>query len=265
MNKNKPYSIFILFIKYCKYMYIAKTKHGVHSPFVFDFVTKALNKKQDNKQFDDIELYRKAAKKDKTIIKVHDYGAKQGIYTTTISKIANNSLKNRSNAQLLFKIFNYFKPQDCIELGTSLGISTLYISKAISNSKITSIEGCINIASYAKELHLKHKTQNITVVSANINDELSNILREKKFISSAFIDANHTKEATIKYFEEFLPFLNETSFLVFDDIHWSKDMEEAWNHIITNEKVSISIDLFFFGIVFFRKGIEKQNFILRHY
>lgn len=265
MNKNKPYSIFVLFIKYCKYFYLAKTKHGVHSPFLYNFVTKALNKRLDNKQFKEIEIHRSAAKKDKSIIEVHDFGAKQGIYNTTISKIANNSVKNKRNSKLLFKIFNFFKPQNCIELGTSLGISSLYISKAAPNCKIISMEGSINISKYAKELHLKSKTRNITVVSANINDELPNILIEQQYISSAFIDANHTKEATIKYFEEFLPFVNETSFLVFDDIHWSKDMEEAWSVIIKNEKVSISVDLFFFGIVFFREGIEKQNFILRHF
>jgi predicted O-methyltransferase YrrM len=84
-------------------------------------------------------------------------------------------------------------------------------------------------------------------------------------IDLAFIDGNHRKEPTLRYFETILPKTHEGSCIVFDDIHWSSEMEEAWELIRKDERVKLSIDLFFIGIVFFRTEFrEKQHFSIRY-
>jgi predicted O-methyltransferase YrrM len=78
-----------------------------------------------------------------------------------------------------------------------------------------------------------------------------------------FFDGNHQKVPTLDYFHHCLTKAHENSIFIFDDIHWSSEMDEAWQQIQGHEQVSLTIDLFQFGLVFFRKGIAKQHFTLR--
>ena len=44
----------------------------------------------------------------------------------------------------------------------------------------------------------------------------------------------------------------------------SRDREDAWEEIKANEDVSLTFDLYSIGMVFFREGIEKQDFVLKY-
>jgi predicted O-methyltransferase YrrM len=161
-------------------------------------------------------------------------------------------------------LVNRFQPEEVLELGTSLGISSAYLASANSKIKVITIEGCKEIAEKAKENFKKLGLQNIEQHLGNFDDVLPQLLSEKKKIDFVFFDGNHRKEPTLNYFKQCLAHAHEGSIFIFDDIYWSSEMKEAWNEIKMNERVTVTLDLFFMGIVFFRKEQVKQHFIIRY-
>ena len=258
-----------LIMRYLKYLTKAKSKYHIHSPFVFELITRVIENEFAYPEYLKAEATRQEMLNNHSSIEVVDFGAKSGnkSYTSSfkkISEIAKNSAIAPKYGQLLYRLVKHFEPQTILEIGTSLGISTIYQALASPQSKLFCIEGCANTAEKAQENFNKLRLNNIELNIGNFDSLLPVILKKIKTIDFAFIDGNHRKEPTINYFEQCLPLTTNNSVLIFDDIHWSEGMEEAWNHIIANSKVTLSIDLFFMGIIFFKKELCKQDFIIRH-
>lgn len=256
-------------LEYLHYYVVASNSrgHGTHSPFVFQFITGILNDKTVYPAYDTAEALRKKLLNDNTILTVHDLGAGSAVNKTgrrSISSIARYASKPEKFGQLLFRIVKKYKPQTVIELGTSLGITTTYLSLANPYAKIFTFEGAEAIAAVAKKNFSSMNLQNVKLVEGNFDQTLHPGVRSLPSVDFAFIDGNHRKEPTIAYFNEMLNKVHESSVIILDDIHWSKGMKEAWNHCRANPSVTLSIDLFFMGILFFRKeNLEKQHFIIR--
>lgn len=264
------YNAFQLGFKYLQYYITASNGkgHGVHSPFVFDFIINVLNSKGTYYCFNEIEQVRKAYLANNEVIEVEDFGAGSRTGATkkrVIKNIARSALKPRKYSQLLFKIATYYKPKTILELGTSLGITTAYLSNSNKESRIITLEGSGNIASVAANTFKQLGLENVTQITGNFDETLSSALKQSGVTDFAYIDGNHRYEPTVRYYREILPFINEDSILIFDDIHWSKEMEQAWEEIKNHEAVTLSIDLFFIGLVFFKKDFKvKQHFIIRY-
>ena len=263
------YSPLQLAIKFLKYQLKSSNSkgHGIHSPFVFDLVRNVLNDKSKSNDFKKIEMYRKQLLQSKKVLDVEDFGAgsvKSLTKKRSIQQIAASSLKPKKYAQLLFKLVQYFQPNNIIELGTSLGITTAYLATANKKANLQTLEGSTAISNIAKENFTFLQVQNIQLVTGNFDDTLETAVAKRSTVDFAFIDGNHRKEPTLRYFEQLLKKANENSLFVFDDIHWSRDMEEAWETIKMHSTVTLSIDLFFIGLVFFRKEQkQKQHFTIR--
>lgn len=144
-----------------------------------------------------------------------------------------------------------------VELGTSLGLSTSYLLS--SNNKILSIEGNKDIYAITKNAFEQLNFNNTYLINATFENALPNVLQNNSNLVLFFIDGNHTKKATVSYFNTILPFIKEDSIIILDDIYWSKEMTEAWHEIRTNSKVKLSIDLYRIGILFFRKEQKEQE------
>ncbi len=251
------------FIKY-KLFSRHKRGHGIHSPFVFNFIVNVLNKKANNKHFSEIENLRKKLKSDNSIINITDLGAgshKNKSNNRTIKEIAKNSVESKKNAELIYKICNYYNCKNVLELGTSLGITSSYI--ALSKANLTTIEGCKNIAKQAKKNFTKLNINNIKLIVNNFDNELPLQLQKNKF-DLIFFDGNHRYNATIKYFNTAIEFAENNTIFIFDDIYWSPEMTKAWNEIKKDKRVKVSIDLFHLGILFFCNELSKQNFVIRY-
>jgi len=263
------YSRFQLLQKYIRYYLVASNSkgYGMHSPFVFDFITKVLNDKTSYPAFAEVEALRRQLLNDKTILEVEDFGAGSVMNKTnqrSISSIAKNAAKPKKYGQLLFRMIKYYQPTTILELGTSLGITTSYLSLAKPEAKLVTMEGSKEIARVAKLNFKTSELNNIELVEGNFDDTLSSVVSGLSSVDFAFIDGNHRQEPTENYFHQLLTKINNDSIFVFDDIHWSNEMEAAWNTIKKHPSVSCSIDLFFIGIVFFRKEFkENQHFIIR--
>lgn len=263
------YSVTQLAKKFLKYYITASSSkgHGVHSPFVFDFIKSVKN---DRKQYDcyhAIEKLRQELLKDTTVIEVEDFGAGSTVIKTNnrrVDKIAASSLKPKKFAQLLFRIVQFYKPNTIIELGTSFGISSAYLTSAHSDVKLYTLEGAASIAAIAQQNFNTLGLKNIEMIQGDFAVTFPKLLSSISTVDMAFIDGNHRKAPTLQYFYQLLNGSTDTTILIFDDIHWSKEMEEAWEEIKAHEAVTLTIDLFFIGIVFLRKDfLEKQHFSIR--
>ena len=256
-----------MLFKYLKYKLTASHKggHGIHSPFVFKLLTEIIENFGQYYSYQEIEDLRIELQNDKRKIEITDLGAGSKLLTARsrkISDIAKKSSIKKTFGEMLFRLVNYFQPKTILELGTSLGLSTCYLAKANSRSKIFTIEGCPETAKIAKENFQKMEIKNVTQFIGNFNELLPQIIEEQKNIDFVFFDGNHAKQPTIEYFNLCLKAVNNNTVFIFDDIHWSEGMEEAWKVIQNNEKVKVTIDLFFMGLVFFRKEMQKENYII---
>ena len=264
------YSKFQLVKKYIHYYFNASNGkgHGIHSPFVFDFIKNVLNDHRNFYAYDQIEALRQKLLKDKTIIEVEDFGAGSSIAKTnqrSVQSIARHAAKSKKYAQLLFRVVNYYQPKYILEFGTSLGISTAYIAAANTKATIITLEGAAEIADKALQNFAALQLHNIQLIKGNFDETIDKALNLLPQVDLAFVDGNHRKDATLSYFQQLIIKVNRSSILIFDDIHWSAEMEEAWKTIKNHPAVTASIDLFFFGIVFVRQDFQaKQHFIIRY-
>ena len=260
-----PYNSIQLFFKYLQYLKKSKTRYRVHSHFVFDLVENVLRKQSPYYAFKEIEKWRDALVEDNTKIRTKDLGAgsrKSG--NRKVKDIAANALSTKVQSEWLFGLVNYFGVKTIIELGTSLGVSTAYLASVRPTTKVYTFEGNPDILSIAQKGWQKLQLENINSIEGSIDKTLPQLLESISLpIDLVYLDANHTYDATIKYFTLLKSKLNASSVVIIDDIHWSSGMEKAWQEIVSLEEVSTSIDLFYKGLLFFRKDIEKEHFVLR--
>jgi predicted O-methyltransferase YrrM len=255
------------FIKdYLMHRLTAKTRHGTHSPFVYKLTDEVIYDFRQLADYTVIEEKRKSLLKDNALIQVTDLGAGSHLNkdrTKKVKQIARNALKSPKLAQLIYRLAKNSNPQLIIELGTCLGITTCYLAKAVSAAKVISIEGCPQTAAVAKhnfeDLHLS----NIQLEVGNFDTVLPGILAQQPKLDFVYIDGNHRKDATLNYFKWCLPKVHENSLLIFDDIYWSKGMKEAWTEIKKHPQVTVTVDLFWIGLVFFKKGQARENFKIK--
>lgn len=263
------YSATALAKKYLHYFFSASNGkgHGVHSPFVFDFIKFVKNDKRQYDCYKPIEAIRKELLQDKRIIEVEDFGAGSTVIKTNnrvVYKMAQSSLKPKRFAQLLCRMVQYYKPAVMLELGTSFGITSSYIAKGNVAGKLYTLEGASSIAAIARHNFERLGIKNIQLIEGSFDKTLQPLLSSLQQIDLAFVDGNHKKEPTLHYFDELLKRSTDQTILIFDDIHWSREMEEAWAIIKNNDAVTLSIDLFFIGIIFLRKDFKvKQHFTVR--
>jgi predicted O-methyltransferase YrrM len=263
------YSVFQLAKKYLHYFITAANGkgHGIHSPFVFEMITEVLNDKRHFYAYDQVENLRKELLKKNDQLQITDFGAGSGTGATnlrSIQSIARRAAKPKKLGQLLFRLVQYYQPNTILELGTSLGLTTAYLASAKKSANVITIEGSDAIAKEAAYHFHILGLKNIRQVTGNFDEVLAPELHTIQQVNFAFIDGNHRLHPTLQYYRQLLPFIDEYSILVFDDIHWSREMEQAWETIRADDAVRLTIDLFFIGLVFFRKDFKaKQHFVIR--
>ncbi len=228
-------------------------------------ITSDIQKKEDKVRFGEIEKIRKSLKKNQQIITIQDLGAGSQYSKNkdrSIASIANSALSPAWQCRILSNIVDKFGHKNIVELGTSLGISALYLGLNKIDKYIYTLEGSKAIAKVAQDNFDKISFKNNELILGNFDNTLPKILEKLDRIDFAFIDGNHTKDATIRYYKLTKPKCHNNSVIVFDDIYWSKAMQEAWIEIITKKEITASLDFYSFGIVFFDKSLAGNYKII---
>ena len=235
----------------------------MHSPFVYDLVTMCFNDKTKYPEYEILKSHRKALRSDTSMVEMKDFGQGSRVFkgnARKVSAVVKNAGMKKKRQKLLFRLAKYFKSETVLELGTSLGLGTVALSLSNEFSAINTVEGCPNTLSKAQEYFEKFNLHNIQIHQELFSEFLENTSTQFDLI---FIDGDHNGERTLGYFNSLLKKVHNDSVIIFDDIYWSKDMTVAWQKIITNENVTVSIDTFQWGLVFFRKEQPKQHFVIR--
>lgn len=253
--------------RYLRYWLRSGNAHGLHSPFVFSLYLDVVCHSGEFAAFEAIENRRAALRADTRQLRITDYGA--GSQTGAgrerpVRDVARHAAKPARLAQLLFRLVNYRQPRTVLELGTSLGLTTAYLASATSQARVLTLEGCPETAAMARETFEQLHLRNVELVEGNFDETLPATLANLTApLDFAFFDGNHRYEPTLRYLEQCLPYATGESVFVFDDIHWSEEMEQAWAAIKAHPAVTLTVDLFFIGLVFFRPNAPKQHFTLR--
>ena len=251
------------FKSYLNFLLNATNKHGIHSPFLYDLATKCFNKKTTKEKIILFKQYKQQLLNNKKIIKVTDFGAGSKIFKSNqreIAKITKVAGISNKKAKLLIRFITYFKPNTILEIGTSLGLGTKALSLGNPKASIISLEGCLETANIAQK-----KLQSLKNIHIKVGDfkKTLPIVTKNQLFDIIYFDGNHQKTPTLNYFKTCLTSIHNNSIFIFDDIHWSKEMEEAWKIIKKHPKVTVTIDIFHWGIVFFRKEQAKEHFTIK--
>jgi predicted O-methyltransferase YrrM len=251
---------------YLKFLWNSKNEHGVHSPFVFNLLTKCFYDKKTKPEYSILKNYRKSLLENKSFIEVTDFGAGSKVFksnTRQIAKIAKTAGISPKRAELLFRITNYFQSKNILEIGTSLGLATSALALGNPKAKIITLEGCPETGNVAKN-HLENfDCKNVDTIITEFEDFLVRTNLQSTDYDLIYFDGNHSKKATLAYFDLLLTTITNDSVWIFDDIHWSPEMEGAWQTIKNHPKVTVTIDTFQWGFVFFRYEQEKEHFVIR--
>lgn len=251
---------------YITFLWKSKNEHAVHSPFVFSLITKCFYDRKSKPEYSILKNYRNLLLENKNQIEVTDFGAGSKVFksnTREISKIAKTAGISPKRAKLLFRVVNYFQPDAILEIGTSLGLATSALALGNPKAVVTTLEGCPETANQCQLQLQKFNINTVKSIVTEFSTYFKTINNQPETINLIYFDGNHSKKATLNYFESLLPTITNDCVWIFDDIHWSKEMEEAWASIKNHPKVKVTIDTFQWGFVFFRKEQEKEHFIIR--
>jgi len=251
---------------YLHFLWLSKNEHGVHSPFVFTLVTQCFYDKAKHADYAVLNQYRSSLLADKNAIEVTDFGAGSRVFKSTtrsIAQIAATAGISKKRAQLLYRIIRYFEPHSILELGTSVGLATASMVLGNKKAQITTLEGCPETGKIAKNQFKNFHFHQIEAITTRFEDFLQEEQLAAKKYDLIYFDGNHAKEATAGYFEQLLPTTHNETVWIFDDIHWSKEMQEAWAMIQNHPKVTVTIDTHQWGLIFFRKEQAKEHFVIR--
>lgn len=252
-----------------KYLLLSRHKrgYGIHSPFVYDIINTAFRKEIPQYILEKVNSARKEMQNNNESICVNDLGTGSS-YTSSglrsISSVAHRSSVSNRYGRILYNLALMNNGNEMLELGTSLGISTMFIGSGAPNSDIVTIEGCSSLSGLARTNFASCNIGNITVMEGDFEDHLLRLKDGRFRPSLVFVDGNHSKKPVLRYFFMLKNMVKSDSVIIFDDINYSSEMSEAWNEIKTDPQVSVSIDIFRMGFVFFREGMVKQDFIIRY-
>lgn len=248
---------------YIQFLFSSTNAHGVHSPFVYDLITNCFYDRHNYKEYSLLKAHRNELIQTSETISVTDFGAGSRVFTSDtrrISAIAKNAGITAKRQRLLFRLNRYFSSETIVELGTSLGMATVALSVGTPSANIRTIEGCPETAAIAKHYFERFQLQNIELQQQKFETFLKALTSPVSFV---YIDGSHSKEKTLQYFEWLLPNATNDSVFILDDIYWSAEMTEAWKMLCAHPKVTVSIDTFQWGLLFFRKEQKKEHFKIR--
>ena len=202
----------------------------------------------------EIELERSRLLEDQNEVPPLDLGAGSQSKARTVAEIAQSALKRPRHARALAGLASYLDAAVVLELGSCLGITTAYLGKHAAS--VTTIEGNPMLVGHAKDIWRRLNVQNVTSIVGDFDDVLPSLPPQQYDL--IFIDGNHRGAALIRYVNKLAPCLSEKGVIVCDDIHWSRDMEAAWDELIQENRWSLRIDFYEWGLLTANPSLARE-------
>ncbi len=255
--------------------FVFRKPYGIHSPFLYNLASQCIYNDKQRDVFSAIENRRNLFKQRKETILVTDFGrgprmrkgsmvSQEGsmLVERSLASIVSRSLQTPRYARLFFRLVQHFQPSSILEMGTSLGITTAYLAAANPTARVHTIEGCPRLASLANETFNELAMSNVLLTVGSFSQVLPKVLTDSPSWDMVYLDGNHSYQGVLETMEAINPHIGPASFVIVDDIRWSRGMWRAWKTLLTIPEVSLSIDLGRMGLLFFNKDLSKQNVML---
>ena len=242
----------------------SSNQHGIHSPFVYDLITKCFYDKTSFSAYHNLKVLRNELTHNQDLVKIKHYSEASKVFQSNhqkISTIVKGEGSSYKKQKQLYRITNYFKPKNVLELGTSVGLGSAAMAIASNNSIIKTVEVNKNISDIAKKVFKSYQLKNIQIDTSSFKDFFKKSNYEN--LDLVYLDGTCDKESTIENFNSLLKYSHNESVFIINNIYWSKEMTEAWNIIKNQKEITVSIDTFYWGFLFFRKEQPKQHFTIR--
>lgn len=249
--------------EFIKYKWQAKGRHGIHSPFVYDFIGNVLQTSFEGQELNVISSYTHFLKKCHDEIEFQELGAGSKLLSNKrrVSSMYSLSSSRGKFGKLLYALVSHYSPKQIVEFGSSLGVGTLHLALSNPLAKIQSIEGCSNTHAFTVKSFPK-KLSNVEFINSTFEEFCQQ--KSESPIDLLFIDGHHDGKYLLTYLDQLNPRITENTLVVLDDIRWSSSMLETWNKLVADKKYHVSIDLFRMGILLKKPDQVKQHFILRY-
>ncbi len=250
---------------YLNFLVNSTNQHGIHPPFLYGFVTKCLYAEIDNETLNVLKKSRQKILESDEVISMIDHGAGSQNFSSqkrSVSNVAMRAGMRLHQSKLMNKIIRYFDVKTALEFGTSVGLGSVAMASKNPSLSLDTVDACPNTSAVAKKNFQKLNLDNISVYNKDFNTFIDHLDQQKTY-DLIYIDGDHKKDATLAYFDRLKKHSHQQSILIFDDIYWSSDMKEAWQCITEDKDVKLSLDLYFWGIVFFKPELTKQHFRIR--
>jgi len=252
-------------ISFIKFLWASTNQYGIHSPFIYQFLIKCLYKPISKNTLNTIKENRQPLLTSKETIDVEDFGKGSFQFSSKTRRVGDMARKagmSLHKSKLIHKIISYFNVKSTLELGTSVGLGSVAMATLQSQNQVETVEACRNTFQVAQR-HLKTlQLKNIRLYNSTFLEFLEKLPPQKTF-DLIYLDGHHDESATLSYFSKLKAHVHEDSIIILDDIYWSEGMQNAWAAICKDESVKVSLDLYFWGILFFRPGLSKQDFKIR--
>jgi len=250
---------------FLKFLRSSTNQYGIHSPFIYQFLIKCLYKRIPKIHLNALRHNRKFILNSKERIEVRDFGKGSVQFSTStrnVSDMAKKAGMPLHESKLMSKIVSYFNIKSSLELGTSVGLGSIAMATQHPENNIESVEACPNTFQVAQQ-HLEVLQLNtIKLYNTQFKDFLAELPENKQY-DLVYMDGHHDEQATLAYFSSLKSHLHSDSIVILDDIYWSPGMQEAWTTICKDKSVKVSLDLYFWGILFFKPALSKQDFNIR--
>jgi predicted O-methyltransferase YrrM len=256
-------------IKFLNYTITARHKRGggIDSPFILNIIVRIFRNKITPDIVFKTEMIRTGLKSDKRRISITDYGTGSSACErrpVMVSRQIRKTAIPRKYGELLSGFSSEFGNPCVIELGTSFGISTMYLASGNKGATVYTMEGCPETAEIAKENFQKSGLENICLLVGRFEELIPQLEEKKVKPGLVFIDGNHRKYETLEYFNSMVAMGDENVVLIFDDIYYSREMKEAWEEIKNDNRISSTIDIYRMGIVFLRPEMSRTHYKIRY-
>jgi predicted O-methyltransferase YrrM len=246
--------------RFLRFYASAVTRYQLHSPFVFELVETVLHDNRWYYAYRDVEAVRNRMLQSKVVLPLRDYGTGKNGRSVSLAQMVRRAASTTRQGRQLFRLANWSNPRTMLEIGTAAGIGALYLASGARAALLHTLEGDPTLASVARANLEALGLHQVTVTTGPFKQTLPAALQQLKTLDLVFVDGNHQQAPTLDYFEQCLAFAHNETVFIFDDMHWSADMEAAWKQIQQHPRVTLTIDFFDLSIVCINPDFkEKQH------
>lgn len=227
--------------------------HGIHSPFVFELVTNVIEQPYPYYGYRDIDLIR-------LHLRLHDQAITWQGKQSSIRRYLHKQAISQKEGELLFRLTNHYKSRSILAVGSSMGLTPLYLTGYAGDLKCIVLESETDVATIASRNIEKKTNSPLRVIQGDYQTTLQEALQQFEQIDCIYLCKELRVEELDNIYHECSPFFHEESILIISGIHSSSAKKNYWEQLCNDPKITVSVDLYKLGLIFFQPKLHKRMY-----